>query len=211
MEAAEQTVAIDKFVPTWRKPSFVGEDKSGTAYGNAVHTLMRYIRMSQCSDISGVEEEIRRLVAEKCISEREARIISAQKVADFFKSEIGTQLRNHPNVIREFKFSILDDGNHYGENLHQEKVLLQGVVDCAIVEEDGITILDFKTDYVTEDTISEVMERYRLQIETYAEAMARIYEMPVKYVNRLMEHSWGQKVIRFYDPDGNLIEVGTPM
>jgi len=30
-------------------------------------------------------------------------------------------------------------------------------------------------------------------------------------VNRLMEHSWGQKVIRFYDPDGNLIEVGTPM
>lgn len=31
------------------------------------------------------------------------------------------------------------------------------------------------------------------------------------YVNRLMTHSWGQKVIRFYDPDGNLIEVGTPV
>ena len=29
--------------------------------------------------------------------------------------------------------------------------------------------------------------------------------------NLVMEHSWGQKVIRFYDPDGNLIEVGTPM
>ena len=33
----------------------------------------------------------------------------------------------------------------------------------------------------------------------------------VKYVNRLMTHSWGQKVVRFYDPDGNLIEVGTPV
>ena len=32
----------------------------------------------------------------------------------------------------------------------------------------------------------------------------------IKYVNTLMTHSWGQKVIRFYDPDGNLIEVGTP-
>ena len=31
------------------------------------------------------------------------------------------------------------------------------------------------------------------------------------YFNRLMTHSWGQKVVRFYDPDGNLIEVGTPM
>lgn len=36
-------------------------------------------------------------------------------------------------------------------------------------------------------------------------------EFEVDYVNELMEHSWGQKVIRFYDPDGNLIEVGTPV
>ena len=33
----------------------------------------------------------------------------------------------------------------------------------------------------------------------------------IEYVNTLLTHSWGQKVIRFYDPDGNLIEVGTPM
>lgn len=33
----------------------------------------------------------------------------------------------------------------------------------------------------------------------------------VEYVTELMEHSWGQKVVRFYDPDGNLIEVGTPI
>ena len=37
------------------------------------------------------------------------------------------------------------------------------------------------------------------------------YDPEVRYVNRLMTHSWGQKVIRFYDPDGNLIEVGTPV
>lgn len=33
----------------------------------------------------------------------------------------------------------------------------------------------------------------------------------VRYVNRLITHSRGQKIVRFYDPDGNLIEVGTPM
>lgn len=33
----------------------------------------------------------------------------------------------------------------------------------------------------------------------------------IEYVNKLMQHSWGQKVVRFYDPDGNLIEVGTPV
>jgi len=47
-------------------------------------------------------------------------------------------------------------------------------------------------------------------IEAFAEKLERLYPS-IRYVNRLMEHSWGQKVIRFYDPDGNLIEVGTPM
>ena len=47
-------------------------------------------------------------------------------------------------------------------------------------------------------------------IETFAQKLEKMYPS-IKYVNRLMTHSWGQKVIRFYDPDGNLIEVGTPM
>lgn len=47
-------------------------------------------------------------------------------------------------------------------------------------------------------------------IEAFAKKLEE-YDQPIQYVNRLTEHSWGQKVIRFYDPDGNLIEVGTPM
>ena len=47
-------------------------------------------------------------------------------------------------------------------------------------------------------------------IESFIEKMERLYPS-IEYVNRLMTHSWGQRVIRFYDLDGNLIEVGTPM
>lgn len=47
-------------------------------------------------------------------------------------------------------------------------------------------------------------------IEAFVEKLERFYP-DIQYVNRLMTHSWGQKVIRFYDLDGNLIEVGTPM
>ncbi len=43
----------------------------------------------------------------------------------------------------------------------------------------------------------------------FIEKLERLYP-EIEYVNRLMTHSWGQQVIRFYDPDGNLIEVGTP-
>lgn len=47
-------------------------------------------------------------------------------------------------------------------------------------------------------------------IEGFVEKLDRLYP-DIRYVNRLMTHSWGQKVVRFYDPDGNLIEVGTPV
>lgn len=36
-------------------------------------------------------------------------------------------------------------------------------------------------------------------------------DFEIEFVNKLLIHSWGQKVVRFYDPDGNLIEVGTPV
>ena len=47
-------------------------------------------------------------------------------------------------------------------------------------------------------------------IESFAHKLESLYP-DTQYVNKLMTHSWGQKVVRFYDPDGNLIEVGTPM
>lgn len=47
-------------------------------------------------------------------------------------------------------------------------------------------------------------------IERFAQKLENLYPS-TKYVNRLMTHSWGQKVLRFYDPDGNLIEVGSPI
>ena len=47
-------------------------------------------------------------------------------------------------------------------------------------------------------------------LEGFVERLEKLYPQ-VQYVNRLMTHSWGQKVVRFYDLDGNLIEVGTPV
>ena len=47
-------------------------------------------------------------------------------------------------------------------------------------------------------------------IEAFIEKLERMYPN-TEYVNRLMTHSWGQRVVRFYDLDGNLIEVGTPI
>lgn len=64
-------------------------------------------------------------------------------------------------------------------------------------------------DIVTENNSCELYFEER-NIEDFVQKLEKLYPS-VKYVNRLMTHSWGQKVVRFYDPDGNLIEVGTPV
>ena len=47
-------------------------------------------------------------------------------------------------------------------------------------------------------------------LDAFYEKLKTLYP-ETEFVNLPMTHSWGQRVVRFYDPDGNLIEVGTPM
>lgn len=177
-EAAEDAPAVDKTAISWRKPD--RKNASGTDMGNAVHALMQYIRFEDCSDEAAVARERDRLVAEGLLTRDQGALINCRKIAAFFASDIGQRLRSAPEVIREFKFSILDDGVRYDPALEGEKVLLQGVVDCAIIDDDGITVIDFKTDYVTQDTIGNRVRHYAPQVETYAQALARIYQRSVK-------------------------------
>ncbi len=179
-EEAAQDTQEKKFFGQWRKPAFLEGRLAGKEYGNAIHGAMQYIRYEACTSMEAVEQEIHRLVDDGFLSEEQGIAVDCGQIYQFFASEIGQKLCRGIPHLREFKFSILDDASHYGDDLTGEQVLLQGVVDCALLEPDGLTILDFKTDRVTEKTLEEVAEQYRIQVETYAEAMTRIYEMPIK-------------------------------
>ena len=182
----EKDAEVNEHVPvkqkaaTWRKASFVSSPSDSAAAGTATHAVMQYIRYACCSDEKGVRKEIDRLVQEHFITREQAQLVDCKQIAEFFATPIGKELMHHPKVLREFKFSILDDATHYDPALVGEEIFLQGVVDCAMVDDDGITVIDFKTDYVTEETLSDKTAYYRPQVEAYADAMHRIYELPVK-------------------------------
>lgn len=42
-------------------------------------------------------------------------------------------------------------------------------------------------------------------------AAARVKEAGVELLHDVKEYPWGQRVLRFFDPDGNLIELGESM
>ena len=149
------------------------------SFGNTVHAIMQYIAYEKCRDRSGVEAEMHRLADSKIIDAKSLASVDPEMIWNFFASPLGEKLRKASNVIREFKFSILDDAKYYSSDISDDKILLQGVVDCAIIDTDGITVLDFKTDRVTSDTVEAVAESYQIQVKTYARALSKIFQKEV--------------------------------
>lgn len=179
-EAEEQTDSTVTKERSWRRASFIEKDTRGKTYGSAIHAAMQYIRYEACTDLNGVMAELERMKQEGFLKEEQAAAVDCKKIAALFASDLGKSLRESKHVLREFKFSILDDAELYGTDLEGEKVLLQGVVDCAMLEEDGITVVDYKTDHIQLPELEARTAYYRKQIETYADALSRIYQLPIK-------------------------------
>ena len=178
-EAAEKAQEPKTALRTWREPSFRSGTVQGKDYGSAIHAALQYIRYEECTSEERVSGEIERLVSQRYLTREQGDLVDCRRIANFFTTELGCRLREG-EVLREFKFSILDDAGSYDTSLAGEQVLLQGVVDCALLEPDGITVLDFKTDRVDAQTLPQRTAHYKPQVDAYAQALQRIYQMPVK-------------------------------
>ena len=165
----------------FRKPSFVSPAKDAKAIGTAIHAFLEHIDYKKCTSVTDIEQELVRITEEGYLDTELASRISVSKIYQFFSSPVGKQLISAHKTLREFKFSILDNASKYFEGLSDEEVLLQGVVDCAFFDADGIVIIDFKTDRVNESTIDAVAKGYFPQVKAYARSLGKIYQMPVNH------------------------------
>ena len=178
-EAAEFTDSAHKRPYAFRKPSDRNRTQSGTDYGTAFHTVMQYLDFRSCDCPENITKDIGRIVSAGLLAAQQADTIEAEKIFRFFQTPLGQKLRSGREVLREFKFSILDNAQTYYPGVQDDTILLQGVIDCAIIEDNGITVLDFKTDHVTQENIELKIAQYTVQVQTYAKALSRIYEKPI--------------------------------
>ena len=173
---------IQASAPQLRRPEFILEQKglSATERGTAVHLFLQFADYSRCTTPEDVESEKLRLEDNAFMTSEQLSAVDPKMIAALFTSDFGMRLTNAEHLIREFKFSLMVDASEYYPGVDGEQILLQGVVDAAWVEPDGICVLDFKTARVTEETISERTAYYRGQLKTYKTALERILKRPVK-------------------------------
>ncbi|MFB0920185.1 MAG: PD-(D/E)XK nuclease family protein, partial [Oscillospiraceae bacterium] len=126
-----------------------------------------------------IENEVTRIKALGQLTERQAKAVDSSSILGFFASDTGKRIKAADKVHREKRFSLLCPAGVFFPKGGNESVLLQGVVDCCIEERSALTIIDYKTDYATKETLSDLTEHYRKQLLAYAYAMSRILEKPV--------------------------------
>lgn len=163
-----------------RRPSFMTEKTalSAAERGTAAHAFMEFADFEAAARDIAAERD--RLVANGFITKRQGDAIDLEKISRFFKSELYSRIANSKAVYKERQFMIaLEElDGEIGEHYRGSDGMLQGVTDCIFEEEDGMVILDYKTDRVT--VPQKLSEEYSEQLRIYSIAMSKLYQRSVK-------------------------------
>ena len=153
--------------------------RSGARWGTLMHEVMQWLPLQRYTRPS-LRQALDSLALQGYLTDEERKAISEKRIYDFFQSDLGQRLLTAQRVERELPFSMLFPANRvYPEMLDGEDLFLQGIIDTAFLEEGSWVLVDYKTDRLDEEAL---VERYRIQLMLYKEALERLTPYPVKEV-----------------------------
>lgn len=168
-------------------PQFVREQEetvSGTTRGSAYHRLLEIFPFERqetwtAAKIRTVIEECK---ADRRLSEEYAAAINVYKIRAFLQTPLAARMAKAAKsnrLHREQPFVLGLSANRLNTDFPEdETVLIQGIIDVYLEEEDGIVLADYKTDLVKDP--KELILRYRVQLDYYEEALVRLTGKCVK-------------------------------
>ncbi|MCM4128384.1 helicase-exonuclease AddAB subunit AddA [Clostridioides difficile] len=179
-----------------KKPLFIQNEEerekiSGTERGTIVHLVMEVLDLKNVSSVNDIKSQIRGFVSKGIITEKQASIVNPYKIYKFFASNIGKRMLNAEIINREksiyaqvnmkdiyiYEKLINNDDKKLYDN---ESVMLRGIVDAYFEEDNQIVLVDYKTDFVNEENINQIIEKYKKQLNLYADIIETLTGKSVK-------------------------------
>lgn len=173
------------YVPDFAKKS--GEKAGGTARGNAYHRFLERFPFGQkAAEEKWTLEEIRAVLKQKTESRElagaDAEVIDPYRIQAFLKSGLAGRMAEadrRGQLFREQPFVLGIPASSMDRAFPEEEtVLIQGIIDVFFEEEDGLVLMDYKTDRVADGR--ELLQRYRIQLDYYEQALTRLTGKRVK-------------------------------
>ena len=140
---------------------------TGAEIGSATHELMQRINLAKNPTLETLEEALEQVQVSSDVKSK----INLGKILSFFDTALGQEiLANQDKLYREQPFSMLKR-----DEKSQENFVVRGILDGYLLYDDKIALFDYKTDRY--EHASQLIERYRGQLDLYAEALSRSYQI----------------------------------
>ncbi len=179
------------------KPRFCknSENIHGASFGTLMHFVMETIPFWEIQKKEDVRAFVESLWKNEVITEEQFMAVDIDKLFAFWDGELGKRIQKADHVYREVPFTQTVPASLItGEKRHtEEKIVMQGILDCFFFEKNGIVLVDYKTDAVSDENL--IRKRYKTQMDCYAMALRQ------KYFSEI-----SQKVIYLFSNNG-IIEI----
>jgi len=171
-----------------KKPLFIQENEeskiSGIERGTITHLVMQKLDLSLIGSIKDIKDQIDNLVKNEILTKSQSEIINPYKIYNFFKCEIGKRMLNSEFLKREQAFYIQFRANEIYKELDEkykdEYIMVRGIIDAYFEENGEIVLIDYKTDYVDLQNKTEIINKYKKQLDLYANAIQKLTGKKVK-------------------------------
>ncbi len=190
----EEGESIDTPMPKAKElgvlPSFISKSIGTVSRerGIATHTFLQFFDIERL-DRLGVSEELSALVENGFISKSDAEKVRKDELSLFKDSKLLSDMKSAKKLYREFRFNVMLPAGMFTSNdekraaLASETILLQGVIDCIIIDRlDNIHLVDYKTDRLTKDELADkalaketLSKKHSLQLSYYSKAIEKIF------------------------------------
>ena len=102
-------------------------------------------------------------------------MISRRKLGAIASSELMARIKASKQVTREFRFTFEANASEFIPDAPDEKLLVQGAIDCVFEEDGKCVVVDYKTDRIADEAaVARKTEYYAPQLELYARALREI-------------------------------------
>ncbi|NLL19721.1 MAG: helicase-exonuclease AddAB subunit AddA [Clostridia bacterium] len=170
------------------RPKFIQEARglTGAELGTAMHMVMQHLDFKEAHSKEAIMGQIEKMVEQEFLTIEQAQAVGWKQFLGLFQSPLGKRLLEAEGgqVKREVPFTLSLPVREIYPDLtsldRRERIIVQGIIDCLLIEEDGIVIIDYKNDQVEERDLLKKADEYRHQLKLYAKAVEKIFSLPVK-------------------------------
>jgi ATP-dependent helicase/nuclease subunit A len=156
--------------------------------GTALHLVMQHVDFTKPINEETIKEQLMWMVDHELLTIEQIQVIDPLLIVQFFQSPLGKRILNANMVKREVPFTLALPAKEVYKDWQDEdeSIFIQGVIDCIFEDENGLVLIDFKSDGITDrfkggfEQAKPILEnRYKVQVDLYTKAIEKIWKRRV--------------------------------